>query len=76
MIDDTTRHVLRHLWETEDERICTAAWRTTLTEEEEALVNKWDEELENPRQGYETFYNDLADEDIAAMEMEERGIMV
>lgn len=76
MIDEKTRRVLRHLWETEDERICTATWRTTLTEEEEQLVFSWDEELEQTRSGFETFYNDLSDEDLAAMEMEERGIMV
>lgn len=76
MIDEKARRVLRHLWETEDERICTATWRTTLTPEEEALVNKWDEEFAEPRKGFETFYNDLADEDLAAMEMEERGLMV
>ncbi|MBR2778731.1 MAG: hypothetical protein IKD85_00935 [Firmicutes bacterium] len=76
MIDDKTRRVLRHLWETEDERICTATWRTTLTPEEEALVFEWDEQLEQARTGFETVYNDLDDEDIAAMEMEARGIMI
>lgn len=78
MIDEANRRVLRHLWETEDDRICSSTWRTTLTPEEEKLVNQWDEEY--AQQGepvYDVDYviDDLTDEDLAAMELMERSIL-
>ncbi len=69
MISDEKRRILLHLWQTEADDFCSTTWRADLTDEEEALVNSWDDEYNEQDYYSGNGWNDLSDEELIMLDM-------